>query len=73
MFIDLNCGSQPLKIVNNLQGSALLTDLVKMGRAIETIKRYSNKRYTSVKIRLGFDKKITLRFQKFVKRVELTS
>ncbi|NPA60907.1 MAG: tRNA-dihydrouridine synthase [Epsilonproteobacteria bacterium] len=55
--IDLNCGCPAPKIVNNLQGSALLTDLVKMGRAIETIKRYSNKRYTSVKIRLGFDKK----------------
>ncbi len=28
-----------------------------MGTAIETIKKYSNKRYTSVKIRLGFEKK----------------
>ncbi len=35
--IDLNCGCPAPKIVNNLQGSALLTDLVKMGRAIETI------------------------------------
>jgi len=56
-IIDLNCGCPAPKVVNNLQGSALLTDLKKMATAIETIKKYSNKRYTSVKIRLGFDKK----------------
>jgi len=55
--VDLNCGCPVPKVVNNLQGSALLTDLKKMGHAIETIKKYSNKKYTSVKIRLGFDKK----------------
>jgi len=55
--IDLNCGCPVPKVVNNLSGSALLTDLPKMGRAIETIKKYSNKKYTSVKIRLGFDTK----------------
>jgi len=56
-IVDLNCGCPVPKVVNNLQGSALLTDLKKMGKAIETIKKYSNKKYTSVKIRLGFDKK----------------
>ena len=56
-IIDLNCGCPAPKVVNNLQGSALLTDLKKMATAIETIKKYSNKKYTSVKIRLGFDKK----------------
>ncbi len=56
-IIDLNCGCPVPKVVNNLQGSALLTDLKKMGKAIETIKKYSNKRYTSVKIRLGFAEK----------------
>ncbi len=56
-IIDLNCGCPAPKVVNNLQGSALLTDLKRMGTAIETIKKYSNKRYTSVKIRLGFEKK----------------
>ncbi len=56
-IIDLNCGCPVPKVVNNLQGSALLTDLKKMAKAIETIKKYSNKKYTSVKIRLGFDKK----------------
>jgi tRNA-dihydrouridine synthase B len=56
-IIDLNCGCPAPKVVNNLQGSALLTDLKKMATAIETIKKYSNKKYTSVKIRLGFEKK----------------
>jgi tRNA-dihydrouridine synthase B len=56
-IVDLNCGCPVPKVVNNLQGSALLTDLEKMGRAIETIKAYSDKPYTSVKIRLGFKEK----------------
>ncbi len=55
--INLNCGCPVPKVVNNLQGSALLTDLKKMGKAIETIKRYSTKESTSVKIRLGFGSK----------------
>jgi tRNA-dihydrouridine synthase B len=55
--IDLNCGCPAPKIVNNLQGSSLLTDLPKMAETIRTIKKYSNKEYTSVKIRLGFDEK----------------
>jgi tRNA-dihydrouridine synthase B len=56
-IVDLNCGCPVPKVVKNLQGSALLTDLDKMGKAIETIKSYSNKPYTSVKIRLGFNEK----------------
>ncbi len=55
--IDLNCGCPAPKIVNNLQGSALLGDPEKMGRAIETIKQYSDKSYTSVKMRLGVREK----------------
>ena len=55
--IDLNCGCPAPKIVNNLQGSALLGDPYRLGRAIETIKRYSNKSYTSVKMRLGVNEK----------------
>lgn len=56
-IIDLNCGCPAPKVVNNLQGSSLLTDLDKMGETIRTIKKYSNKEYTSVKIRLGFNEK----------------
>ena len=55
--IDLNCGCPAPKIVNNLQGSSLLTDLPKMGETIRTIKKYSNKEFTSVKIRIGFNEK----------------
>jgi len=56
-IIDLNCGCPAPKVVNNLQGSSLLTDLKAMGEAIATIKRHSNKPYTSVKMRLGFNEK----------------
>jgi tRNA-dihydrouridine synthase B len=56
-IIDLNCGCPAPKVVKNLQGSSLLTDLSKMAKTIETIKKYSNKELTSVKIRLGFDSK----------------
>ena len=56
-IIDLNCGCPAPKVVNNLQGSSLLTDLPQMAKVIETIKKYSNKEYTSVKFRLGFNEK----------------
>ncbi len=56
-IIDLNCGCPAPKVVNNLQGSSLLTDLPQMAKTIQTIKRYSNKEYTSVKMRLGFNEK----------------
>ena len=56
-IIDLNCGCPAPKVVNNLQGSSLLTDLSQMAKVIETIKKYSNKEYTSVKFRLGFNEK----------------
>ena len=56
-IIDLNCGCPAPKVVNNLQGSSLLTDLPRMAETIKTIKKYSNKEYTSVKMRLGFDEK----------------
>jgi len=55
--IDLNCGCPAPKVVNNLQGSSLLTDLPQMAKVIQTIKKYSNKEYTSVKFRLGFNEK----------------
>jgi len=56
-IIDLNCGCPAPKVVNNLQGSSLLTDLPRMAETIRTIKKYSNKEYTSVKMRLGFNEK----------------
>ncbi len=62
--IDLNCGCPVPKVVKQGAGSALLKDLPKMSRLIKTIKKYSNKRYTSVKSRLGFDKKIATQIVK---------
>jgi len=56
--IDLNCGCPVPKVVKQGAGSALLKDLPKMAKIITTIKKYSNKKYVSVKTRLGFDKKI---------------
>ncbi len=56
-IIDLNCGCPAPKIVGNNSGSGLLKDLPNMARLIETIKKTSNKEYTSCKIRLGFDGK----------------
>jgi tRNA-dihydrouridine synthase B len=56
--IDLNCGCPVKKVVNQGSGSELLNDLSKMGKIIQTIKKTSNKQYTSVKVRLGFNDKI---------------
>jgi tRNA-dihydrouridine synthase B len=64
--IDLNCGCPAPKVVNNLQGSSLLTDLKQMAKVIETIKKYSNKPYTSVKMRLGFNEKNHIEISKVI-------
>ncbi len=56
--IDLNCGCPVPKVVAQKAGSALLKDLSQTQRVIETIKKISNKRYTSAKVRLGFNEKI---------------
>lgn len=55
--IDLNCGCPVPKIVGHGSGSSLLLNLPLMGDIIKTIKTTSNKSMTSVKIRLGFEKK----------------
>lgn len=56
-IIDLNCGCPVPKVVGHGSGSSLLLDLPQMGRIIRTIKERSNKELTSVKVRLGFEKK----------------
>jgi len=55
--IDLNCGCPVPKVVGHGSGSSLLLNLPLMGEIIRAIKDTSNKKYTSVKIRLGFEKK----------------
>ena len=56
-IIDLNCGCPVPKVVGHGSGSSLLLNLPLMGEIIKTIKDTSNKSLTSVKIRLGFEKK----------------
>jgi len=56
-IIDLNCGCPVPKVVGHGSGSSLLLNLPLMGEIIRTIKDNSNKSLTSVKIRLGFEKK----------------
>ena len=56
-IIDLNCGCPVPKVVGHGSGSSLLLNLPLMGEIIKTIKDTSNKSMTSVKIRLGFEKK----------------
>jgi len=57
-IIDFNCGCPAPKVVNNGNGSGLLKDLSLLLQALRVIKETSNKPYTSIKVRLGFDKKI---------------
>ncbi|MDR3178425.1 MAG: tRNA-dihydrouridine synthase [Campylobacteraceae bacterium] len=55
--IDLNCGCPVSKVVAQDAGSSLLRDLTHLANIIEAIKKHSNKRYTSVKTRIGFSEK----------------
>lgn len=64
--IDFNCGCPVPKVVGGGSGSSLLRELDQMGRLIETIKKTSNKQYTSVKIRLGFSENNHLEIAKVV-------
>jgi len=65
-IIDLNCGCPVPKVVGHGSGSSLLLDLPLMGQIISTIKKTSNKSMTSVKIRLGFEKKNHIDIAKIV-------
>jgi len=65
-IIDLNCGCPVPKVVGHGSGSSLLLNLPLMGEIIKTIKNTSNKPLTSVKIRLGFEKKNHIDIAKMV-------
>ncbi len=58
--IDLNCGCPVPKVVSQNAGSSLLLNLPHLRKILETIKTNSNKRYTSVKVRVGYQNKIPL-------------
>ncbi|MDR2100576.1 MAG: tRNA-dihydrouridine synthase family protein [Campylobacteraceae bacterium] len=55
--IDLNCGCPVPKVTAQDAGSSLLRDLPHLLKIVEAIKKHSNKRYTSVKTRIGFSEK----------------
>lgn len=65
-IIDLNCGCPVPKVVGHGSGSSLLLNLPLMGEIIKTMKETSNKSLTSVKIRLGFEKKNHIEIAKMV-------
>jgi tRNA-dihydrouridine synthase B len=56
-IIDLNSGCPAPKVVSHGSGSALLKDLNKLEEMTATIKKYSKKPITSVKVRIGFNEK----------------
>lgn len=64
--IDINCGCPVPKVISQNAGSSLLKDLPLMQKVIETVKLNSNKKYTSVKVRIGFIEKIPSNIAKAV-------
>jgi tRNA-dihydrouridine synthase B len=64
--IDLNCGCPAPKVFNHGSGSSLLGDLPKLQDMLQTIKKYSNKKYTTAKVRIGIDQKIPVDIAKAV-------
>ena len=64
--IDLNCGCPAPKVFNHGSGSNLLGDLPRLQEMLRTIKKYSNKQYTTCKIRIGVDEKIPLDIAKAI-------
>jgi len=66
--IDLNAGCPVPKVVKQGAGSALLKEPKKLAKLVETIKKYSNKEYTSVKIRIGFSENRVVEIVKEIER-----
>jgi len=64
--IDLNCGCPAPKVFNHGSGSNLLGDLPRLQEILKTIKKYSNKQYTTAKVRIGVDEKIPVDIAKAV-------
>ena len=62
--IDLNSGCPAPKVFNHGSGSALLGELDKLANILKTIKKYSNKTYTTIKVRIGVNEKIPVEIAK---------
>ncbi len=67
--IDLNCGCPVPKVISQDAGSSLLRDLPKLQRLASAIKEHSNKKYTSVKVRIGYEEKIPEKIAKACEEV----
>jgi len=65
-ILDLNCGCPAPKVSNHGSGSSLLKELDKLTHILQEMKKTSNKKYLSAKVRIGFDKKIPLDILKAV-------
>ncbi|MDE5602517.1 MAG: tRNA-dihydrouridine synthase [Helicobacter sp.] len=59
-ILDLNCGCPAPKVSSHGSGSSLLKDLNKLTTILKFLKKISKTPYLSVKVRLGFDKKIPI-------------
>ena len=59
-ILDFNCGCPAPKVANHGNGSGLLQNLSHLVAMLKLIRETSTTRHTSVKVRLGFDKKIPL-------------
>ncbi|OBV28449.1 tRNA dihydrouridine synthase DusB [Helicobacter sp. CLO-3] len=59
-ILDFNCGCPAPKVANHGNGSGLLQNLTHLVSMLKLIRETSTTRHTSVKVRLGFDKKIPL-------------
>ncbi|MDE7254559.1 MAG: tRNA-dihydrouridine synthase family protein, partial [Helicobacter sp.] len=57
-IVDFNCGCPAPKVANHGNGSALLQNLDLLVQMLRLIKEHSKAPYTSVKVRIGFDRKI---------------
>lgn len=66
-ILDLNCGCPAPKVSSHGSGSSLLKDLKKLVEILKLIREISEIPYLSVKVRLGFDKKIPLEIAQALK------
>lgn len=64
--IDLNCGCPAPKVFNHGSGSNLLGDLKRLQDILKTIKKYSAKKLTTAKVRIGIDEKIPVDIAKAI-------
>lgn len=64
--IDLNCGCPAPKVFSHGSGSNLLGDLKKLEEILSTVKEFSNKQYTTAKVRIGVNEKIPVEIAKAV-------